>query len=334
MSKIPIEISFHLRYLYQDLGIKGKELCHKYKQFSKASIYRHAKKPIGSSVVDKRKQNPGRPPKLSERDKRSILRQVEVLRDSVGHFTSRHVRVSAGVECRVSDETVRRVLRSSGLRYRHARKKGLLTQKDLKVRLAFARKVRRKLNPNIWTHGICFYLDGVSFTHKYNPSDQARAPKTTAWRRRNEGLKYKCTTKGSHEGTGGKVAHFIAAIAHGKGMVLCEQYHGKLNGQNFANFVRGHFPGLFHNSSNPKGKLFLQDGDPSQNSKKAKEAMHGMGARKFNIPPRSPDMNPIENIFHPVKRKLNSDAIENNITHEGFKEFSDRVKKNHDKFSH
>ena len=212
MSKIPIEISLHLQYLYQDLGIKGKELCDKYKQFSKASIYRHAKKPIGSSVVDKRKQNPGRPPKLSERDKRSILRQVEVLRDSVGHFTSRHVRVSAGVECRVSDETVRRVLRSSGLRYRHARKKGLLTQKDLKVRLAFARKVRRKLNPNIWKHGICFYLDGVSFTHKYNPSDQARAPKTMAWRRRNEGLKYKCTTKGSHEGTGWKRNGTMRAI--------------------------------------------------------------------------------------------------------------------------
>ena len=253
MSKIPIEISLHLRYLYQDLGIKVKALCDKYKQFSKASIYRHAKKLIESSSVDKRKQNPGPPPKLSERDKRSILRQVEVLRNSVGHFTSRHVRVSAGVECRVSDETVRRVLRSSGLRYRHARKKGLLTQKDLKVRLAFARKARRKLNPNIWKHGICFYLDGVSFSHKYNPSDQARAPKTMAWRRRNEGLKYKCTTKGSHEGTGGKVVHFIAAIAHGKGMVLCEQYHGKLNGQSFTNFFAGTLSGFVSQQFKPKG---------------------------------------------------------------------------------
>ena len=207
LIKIPLEVSLHLRYLYQDLGIRGKKLCDKYKQFSKASIYRHAKKPIGSLAVDKRKHNPGRPPKLSERDKRSILRQVDVLRDSVGHFTSKHVRVSAGVESRVSDETVRRVLRGHGLRYKHARKKGLLTQKDLKARLAFARKVRRKLNPNIWKRGICFYFDGVSFTHKYNPSDQARAPKTMAWRRRNEGLKFKCTAEGSHEGTAGKVAH-------------------------------------------------------------------------------------------------------------------------------
>lgn len=333
MNKIPIEVSLHLRYLYQDLGIRGKQLLDKYKQFSKASIYRHAKKPIGSSAVDKRKSTPGRPSKLSERDKRSIIRQVEVLRDSVGNFTSRHVRVSAGIESRVSDETVRRVMRSNGLRYRHARKKGLLIRKDLKSRLAFARKVRRKLNPNIWKNGISFYLDGVSFTHKYNPSDQARAPKTMAWRRPNEGLKYKCTAKGSHEGTGGKVAHFIAAISYGKGIVLCEQYHGKLNGQSFANFVREHFARLVSDCSNPKGKLFLQDGDPSQNSKKANDAIHDVGARKFSIPPRSPDINPIENIFHQVKRKLNSDAIENNIVQENFKTFSDRVKTTMEKFS-
>ena len=282
--------------------------------------------------MDKRKHNPGRPSKLSERDKRSILRQVQVLRDSVGHFTSRHVRVSAGIGSRVSDETVRRVMRRDGLGYRHARKKGLLTRKDLKLRGEFARKVKRKLNPTFWKHGISFYLDGVSFTHKYNPLDQARAPKTMAWRRPNEGLKYKCTAKGSHEGTGGKVAHFIAAIAYGKGFVLCEQYHGKLNGESFGNFVREHFPRLFSACSNPNGRLFLQDGDPSQNSKKAKDAFDAVGARKFSIPPRSPDINPIENIFHQVKRQLNYDAIEKNIQQESFKMFSERVKKTMENF--
>ena len=218
MNKIPLEVSLHLRYLYQDLGTRGKQLLDKFKQYSKASIYRHAKKPIESRAIDKRKNNPGRPPKLSARDKRSILRQVEVLRDSVRHFISRHVRISSGIESSVSDETVSRVMRKDGLRYRHARKKGLLTRKDLKLRLAFAKKVRRKLNPDFWKHDISFYLDGVSFTHKYNPCDKARAPRTMAWRRPNEGLKFKCTAKGSHEGTGGKVAHFIAAVAYGKGL--------------------------------------------------------------------------------------------------------------------
>ena len=57
-----------------------------------------------------------------------------------------------------------------------------------------------------------------------------------------------------------------------------------------------------------------------------------MGGRKFSIPPRSPDLNPIENVFHLVKRKLNSDAIENNITQESFKEFSDRIRKTMENF--
>ena len=48
---------------------------------------------------------------------------------------------------RVSYETVRRVMRSDGLNYRHARKKGVLTKIDLKLMLQFARMVKRKLSP-------------------------------------------------------------------------------------------------------------------------------------------------------------------------------------------
>ena len=92
------------------------------------------KKTIKNTVIDKRKYNPGRPPKLSKQDKCLIIRQVEVLLHSVGHFTSRHVHVSTGIGSRGSDETVRRVMRSDGLNYRHARKKGLLTKKSFKIR--------------------------------------------------------------------------------------------------------------------------------------------------------------------------------------------------------
>ena len=47
---------------------------------------------------------------------------------------------------------------------------------------------------------------------------------------KNDGLHSHCTAKGSHVGSGGRVVHFIKAIAHQKGSVLCEQYEGKLNG--------------------------------------------------------------------------------------------------------
>ena len=108
----------------------------------------------------------------------------------MGHFTSKRVRMSAGIGSCVSDECVRHLMHRAGLRYRRSRRKGLLTQKDLKLRLAFARKVKRILNPEFWKCGISFRLDGVSFTHKLNPSDQAEAPRTMAWRRPGEGLMF------------------------------------------------------------------------------------------------------------------------------------------------
>ena len=238
--------------------------------------------------------------------------------------------MSAGLSRQVCDETVRLVLKRDGYKYCQSRKKGLLTKKDILCRLNFARKVRKLLDPTVWTDGISFYLDGSSFTHKYNPYDQARAPKNMAWRKSGEGLQH--TTKGSHEGTAGKVAHFICCIAFGKGVILAEQYYGNLNGQLFAAFVREHFPKVFAASANPTGKLFLQDGDPSQNSKKAMDAIYEVGGKKFTIPTRSPDLNPIENVFNNVKRHLQEEALEQFITRENFEQFSERVKRTLENF--
>ena len=101
----------------------------------------------------------------------------------------------------------------------------------------------------------------------------------------------------------------------------------QLNGDNFSTFVRKHFPYAFQNSSNPKGMLFLQDGDPTQNSKKAKKAFDDVGCRMFSIPARSPDINPIENMFNIVRKSLKEDAVNQCIKHETYEESSRRVKK-------
>ena len=72
---------------------------------------------------------------------------------------------------------------------------------------------------------------------------------------------------------------------------------------------------------------FLQDGDPSQNSSKAQTALQDVGALLFRIPARSPDLNPIENIFNIVSAKMEWDALRKQITHGTFEQFSDRVEK-------
>ena len=94
----------------------------------------------------------------------------------------------------------------------------------------------------------------------------------------------------------------------------------------FAQFVKDHFNETFKKSDNAEGKLFLQDGDPSQNSKKAKDALNSIDSKIFPIPPRSPDINPIENIFHITKQKLHADALNRNIVFENFDEYSKRIK--------
>ena len=47
----------------------------------------------------------------------------------------------------------------------------------------------------------------------------------------------------------------------------------------------------------------------------------------LKIPPRSLDLNPIENIFHIVSKKLEKDAVEKNITRESYEQFCERVKR-------
>ena len=51
-------------------------------------------------------------------------------------------------------------------------------------------------------------------------------------------------------------------------------------------------------------------------------------ARKFSIPPRSPDLNLIEIIFYILKNKLHLVALEMKIERKNLEEFSARVKKN------
>ena len=156
-------------------------------------------------------------------------------------------------------------------------------------------------------------------------SGEARAASSMTWRRPSEGLLL--TTKGKKEGSGGKMANFFVAIAHGKGVVLCKHHEWKITGENFGlNIVEGEFPKVFETCGSLPGKrTFLQDGCPRQNAKAASKIWKKMGYECFNIPPRSPDLNPIENLFHLVREKLKTSARESDIHRESYEDFVKRV---------
>ena len=66
-----------------------------------------------------------------------------------------------------------------------------------------------------------------------------------AWRLENEGLHPHFTAKGSHVGSGGRVAYFIAAISHQKSVALCGQSEDKINRDMFSDFIKTHFQETF-----------------------------------------------------------------------------------------
>lgn len=116
----------------------------------------------------------------------------------------------------------------------------------------------------------------------------------------------------------------MVAISYREGVILCENYE-QLNGAYFKNLIEREFVQMFNKANKGGSKTWVQDGDPSQNSALARSAWFKIRAKLLAIPPRSPDVNPIENCFNIIKRILEEDAIKKNITYETFEEFLRRV---------
>ena len=269
----------------------------------------------------------GRPRNVSERNMRLLIRTLKSFRRNNVHVTVRSLVEESGLSFQVaSRRTYSRYLNELGYYYFSARRKVILIDNDKKVRLQFSRKMKQELirNPDFWKNEISFYLDGVSFVHKYNPKSGAASNRARMWRKREEGLQL--TTKGCKDLAGGRRLHVIVAIAYGKGVILKVPYE-KMTGEFFATFIREHL-NLTFAKAGPKAdgrRLFVMDNDPSQTSRAAKLALEDIEGSFHEIPPRSPDLNPIENIFHLVKRYLDQEAISRNIVRESFDEFNGRV---------
>ena len=329
--KVTTRQSADMAAYHQKAGVSIKTLVEMFPQYGQATIYRHSQRDITAEPpIDRRKKNKGRSPKVSVRDMRSILRAVPKLRKTDGTFTSPRIAVEAGVETKFSNRTLRRILNKSGYGYRQSRKMGLLSHADHELRVNFCNIIRRmKLDQRFWNEHISFYMDAKGFQFKTNPFDQARAPSAREWRKKGEGLHI--TAKGRKEGAVN--ANFMVGISYDKGVVLCEQFKGPINGEKMVEMVESSFENAFEKSIAPRDKRFLTDGCPRQNCKKAREAYDNVNAKVFKIPSRSPDLNPIENVFNLVVRELDQQARQRQITKETFEQFSARAKQCIENFS-
>ena len=107
--------------------------------------------------------------------------------------------------------------------------------------------------------------------------------------------------KGRKEGV--RNANFMVGICYRKGVIAVKQYFGQITGAKYANITEQCLAPALERSIQPRARRILQDGCPRQNSKEALAAMANNAIKIFKIPPRSPDLNPIENFFNTMKKR-------------------------------
>ena len=294
---IGAEIRVYFRFIMEKMASKSKTV--KKYNISRASLCRIQNNEnwcLKRNVRGEDIQRRGRPRKLSELDERLLLRKIDVLRRQEGSLTVKRLMLETGIDATtVSCKTVRRLLHRHGYKYIQARRKGILTVADHEKRLKFARGIKREYTCSLWTEQVAFYV-GVSSLHKYKPADQARSTQARIWRKPEEGISIGCTGKGFHCGSGGWMAKFMVAISYREGVVLCEQYD-KLDGHYFKDRVEREFGYMFEKANKGDFNIWIEDGDVSQNSALACCSWLALGAELLSILSRSPDINPVENLF-------------------------------------
>ena len=162
-TKINSEIRAYILYKKGSTNIRDLQ---RETGVSRAQIYRIWKSGIKGLRYNKMKHKGGRPSKLSKRCQDYILRELRKLRQSNPNQTIKALQERTNT-FHISDKTMARFLHKNGYNYRQCRRKGLLSDRDLKIRRQFAKKMIRDHNcMDFWTQKIAFYFDGVCFVYK------------------------------------------------------------------------------------------------------------------------------------------------------------------------
>ena len=103
--------------------------------------------------------------------------------------------------------------------------------------------------------------------------------------------------------------------------------YDKMNGEYFKNYISRKFPKLIKLADKSPSRLWIQDGDPCQNMQPKGHITLECGSNLLFIPARSPDINPIENLFNLVRRELDMQTGNFAKYHAGhvYEDFSSRV---------
>uniref|UniRef100_A0A8C6VVE8 Transposase Tc1-like domain-containing protein n=1 Tax=Nothobranchius furzeri TaxID=105023 RepID=A0A8C6VVE8_NOTFU len=233
----------------------------------------------------------GWPTKITPRAQRQLIR--EVTQDP--RTTSKELQASlASIKVSVHDSTVRKRLGKNGLHGRFPRHKPLLSKKNIRARLNFAKKHFNDCQDfwenTLWTDETKVELFG-------------RQMSRSIWRRSTTVFQTKNIIPTVKYG-GGSVMVWGCFAASGTGRLAV--INGTMNSTVYPNILKENVRPSVRQLKLKPSWVLQQDSDPKHTSKSTSEWLKNNKMKTLEWPSQRPDLNPIEMQWHDLKKAVHA----------------------------